>query len=51
MLKNSTSNKLLLFYNFFHTATKSLHRNERLLRPEAKLARGEISDFCGPRQN
>jgi len=28
MLQNMTSNKQLSSYNFFHTTTKSLHRNE-----------------------
>ena len=34
--KSSTSNKQLSFQNFFHTTTKSLHRNK--------------IDFCGVRQ-
>ena len=34
--QSSTSNKQSSIYNFFHTATKSPHRNE--------------IDFCGPRQ-
>jgi len=34
--ESSTSNKLSL-QNFFHTTTKSLHRNERLLPPAGNL--------------